>query len=659
VFFFLPIGLDQTSVRRLPWVSLAIIAINVVVFLVVGTAVRSVEEEINRRGQAVMAYWAQHPYLEFPARMLPAGMSEAQREKVALLTESVKSISGSAPESMEQRAQEQQELDRLVAAFQEALGDHPFKAWGLVPAHPQALAFLTSLFMHAGWMHLLGNMLFLYLSGPFVEDAFGRPLFAGLYLASGAVSSLVHIAAFPGSEAPLVGASGAVAGVMGAFLVRFVRTKIRFFYAYFIFVFRTGTVDLPAWIVLPLWFLQQVFFAGLTAESGVAYRAHVGGFAFGFLAALAIKYLRIEERFVAPGIEKAISVTQHPDLDRGMELLARGDTRGARVAFQRVLTAEPRNPDAHLGVWQSHCQDGSAAEGVDHAKRAIEEEVRSGEAELGFAHWREMNAAANDGGPAALRWRLAAVLEPENPAGAIEVLRQLAADGTAGLLAEKARRRLAALGATPPPAASAGPAGAAPPAPPDPAAPLPAPPEPPPEPTVEAAEEPFALGARTSAAVGEAGVVFEDDTGSVQGPPPESGPPTVEVCGLETVQLDGVMLRDATGGCELLPFIEVEKVAVAGITGSGRPYLVLDLVLHRAPGGGRKVERLVSSEFDPRHMVGRPDLAPLQAFRELVRRIAEGAQAELTPATFLVPSAPIPTFASVEEYERAVLATVA
>jgi hypothetical protein len=234
---------------------------------------------------------------------------------------------------------------------------------------------------------------------------------------------------------------------MGAFLVRFVRTKIRFFYFYFLFVFRSGTVDLPAWIVLPLWFLQQLFFAGLSSSSGVAYRAHVGGFVFGFLAAAAIRQLRIEERFIAPGIEKEISVTQHPALDEGLDLLARGDTVAARGAFHKVLASEPRNADAHLAIWQSHCQDGTAAEGVEHVVRAMDEELRRGDAALAFAHWREMVAGTGQGGPGALRFRLATMLEPEDRGAAVEVLRHLATDASAGLLAEKATRRLAALGA--------------------------------------------------------------------------------------------------------------------------------------------------------------------------------------------------------------------
>jgi membrane associated rhomboid family serine protease len=648
---FIPIGLEQTSVRRLPWVTFSIIAANLVVFLASSVAVHRAEEEINQRGQAATAYWAQRPYLEFPMRMLPKELSEAQREKITLLTEAAKSVAGRAPESEEQRRDEQQQLDTLVDRFQEAMAYHPFKAWGLVPAQPKLLAFLTCMFMHAGWLHLVGNMLFLYISGPFIEDAFGRPLFAALYLASGVVSSLVHIAAFPNSEAPLVGASGAIAGIMGAFLVRFVRAKIRFFYFYFFVIFRTGTVDLPAWIVLPLWFLQQLFFAGLSSGSGVAYRAHVGGFAFGFLAALAIKYFRIEERYVAPKIERAISVTQHPALDEGMELLARGETRAARAAFEKVLASEPRNADAHLAIWQTHCEEGAAREGVEHAARAIEEELRSGEVELALTHWREMVAAAGSGGPAPTQWRLGTMLEADEPAAAIEVFRRLAADPGAGLLAEKAQRRLAAMGAT-----------QAPPPPPKPPSPPPLRPAPRPEPA--RVPEYAGVAASVGAAGGPAPPVehvgasdlFEGGAGWLEpAPAAGAGGRFVEECSLETVQTDGLMLRAAVGGCELLPFGEIEKVSVAGIAGAERPYLLLDLILRPAPGGVRRVERLLSTQFDPRQAIGRLELPPLRAFRELVRRISEGAHAGVTPATFLSPTGSVAMFPGVEEYERKAL----
>src|SRR5664280_2626570 len=319
---------------------------------------RAAQEEAGQRGREVMQYWSQHSYLTLPKSVAP-GMSEADRERLRLLAEAMSSASGRQVATPEERADEQHELDGLVQRFREAAARHPFRSWGLVPSDPKPLAFLTCMFVHAGWLHLLGNMLFFYLTGPFLEDAFGRPLFAALYVASGVAASLVFISAFPHSTAPLVGASGAVAGLMGAFLVRFVRAKVRFFYFYFFVLFRTGTIH-----------------AGLTQDSGVAYRAHVGGFAFGFLAALAIKALRIEERFIAPKIEQSISVTQHPALEEGMDLLLRGETAAARAAFATVLAAEPRNADAHLGIWQSHCVEGTPEAGGSHLVQAIEEEVR-------------------------------------------------------------------------------------------------------------------------------------------------------------------------------------------------------------------------------------------------------------------------------------------
>ena len=643
---FIPIGLDQTSVRRLPWVSIGIIAANLAVFLAMSVSVRQVGEETGRRGREVMQYWSRHPYLTLPKSMAP-GMSDADRERLRLLSEAMSGVSGRQASTPEERAQEQNELDGLVQSFRDAAARHPFRSWGLIPSDPKPLAFLTCMFVHAGWLHLLGNMLFFYLTGPFLEDAYGRPLFAALYVASGVVASLVFIAAFPNSTAPLVGASGAVAGLMGAFLVRFVRAKVRFFYFYFMIVFRTGTVDLPAWIVLPLWFLEQLFFAGLSRESGVAYRAHVGGFAFGFLAAFAIKALRIEERFIAPKIEQEISVSQHPALDEGMDLLLRGETVAARAAFATVLAAEPRNADAHLGVWQSHCVEGTPEAGFPHLVQAIEEEVRRGDVALALDHWRELSATARQSGPPALRWRLASALESTDREAAVEIFNSLASDPAAGILAEKAARHLDLLGepVRPRPAAAVAPTPAAarpgpPPGGPPAVVPVTVAPEvsasavaaPPPPPFWEPPQEPEAQPA----------------------PPPEA--PEIESCTVDGLQESGLLLRGPRGGSELLPFQEIEKIAVAGIAASPRPFLVLDLLLQPGLGQPPRVERLLSTTLDPRGLLGRPDLSGLEAFRQVVKAIADGGTATVWPEAVLAPAAPIPMFASLEAYEREALA---
>ena len=375
-------------------------------------------------------------------------------------------------------------------------------------------------------------------------------------------------------------------------------------------MFRTGTVDLPAWVVLPLWFLEQIFFAGLAGSSGVAYRAHVGGFLFGFVAALAIKQLRIEEKYIAPKIEKQISVSQNPALEDGMDLLLKGDLEGARRSFAKVLAAEPRNADAHLGIWQSHCQEGTPEAGAEHLVRVIDEEVRRGEHALALDHWRELVVTAHETGPAALRWRLAGSLATSDSRASVEILRNIASDPAAGLLAEKAARQLAAFGET-----------ALPSAPPPPAAP-----PPPPPPFWEAPPRDSPSDAETR--------------------------PKIEICEVEALQPDGLLLRGAGGGSDLLPYAEVEKLVVAGIAAKPKPFLVLDLLLARSEGQPRRVERLLSTEFDPRHLVGRLDMSGLDAFREVVKVIADGAGAQVFPSGLLAPSTRIPTFETLDAYER-------
>jgi membrane associated rhomboid family serine protease len=618
-------------------VSISIIALNLLMFVVVGTSARDVEQQASRRAQEVIDYWTRHPYLKLPDEVLPPGMSHSERDQLKLVAEAMRSVQGRPAPETEDRAEEQKELEALVRHLHEGVAEHPFKSWGLVPSDPKPLAFLTSMFIHTGWMHLLGNMLFFYLSGPFLEDAYGRPLFSVLYLTSGVAAALVHIASFPHSDAPLVGASGAIAGCMGAFLVRFVRRKIRFLYFYFIVMFRTGTVDLPAWVVLPLWFLEQIFFAGLAGSSGVAYRAHVGGFLFGFVAALAIKQLRIEEKYIAPKIEKQISVSQNPALEDGMDLLLKGDLEGARRSFAKVLAAEPRNADAHLGIWQSHCQEGTPEAGAEHLVRVIDEEVRRGEHALALDHWRELVVTAHETGPAALRWRLAGSLATSDSRASVEILRNIASDPAAGLLAEKAARQLAAFGETalpsapPPPAAfgstskaglAAGPPVSLPPA----QIEVSFAPPPPPPPFWEAPPRDSPSDAETR--------------------------PKIEICEVEALQPDGLLLRGAGGGSDLLPYAEVEKLVVAGIAAKPKPFLVLDLLLARSEGQPRRVERLLSTEFDPRHLVGRLDMSGLDAFREVVKVIADGAGAQVFPSGLLAPSTRIPTFETLDAYER-------
>jgi membrane associated rhomboid family serine protease len=153
----------------------------------------------------------------------------------------------------------------------------------LFPRKSVLLSLLTSMFLHGGLLHLGGNLLFLWIFGNNIEDHLGHVRFAVFYLLSGIAASTLHIALNIDSTVPLVGASGAIAGVMGAYMVWFPRAPVRtlVFLGFFI-----TFIDLPARWLLGFWFVSQFF---TSPNSGVAWAAHVGGFVFGALVALLVR----------------------------------------------------------------------------------------------------------------------------------------------------------------------------------------------------------------------------------------------------------------------------------------------------------------------------------------------------------------------------------
>ena len=171
----------------------------------------------------------------------------------------------------------------------------------LVPAESHWWAYITYMFVHGGILHLVGNMIYLFLFGSCVEDIIGRVHFIVFYFLSGLIASFVYVAMSPGhfaSEIPMGGASGAISGCIGGFLLLLARTKIEFKYILFIFFyFRAGEFFLPAWLVISFWFLRD--FASMVAESafgrhaGVAFAAHVGG-TLGGLALIALEKPRLK-----------------------------------------------------------------------------------------------------------------------------------------------------------------------------------------------------------------------------------------------------------------------------------------------------------------------------------------------------------------------------
>lgn len=296
--FIIPIGHDESRPARLPLVSLAVISLCVLVHaLVRGPAARSDAESERALAEAV-GFYVSHPYLKLDKEISDKVFYSRKEKMLEELLPEIAPVGENARDE-EAVAAEQQVLDGMVAQFRRALASSPYAQWGFVPSRITLRGLLGCMFLHAGWLHLIGNLVIFFVMAPFLEGVWGKALFLAFYLSSGISASLLYALGQPHSSDPLIGASGAIAGVMGAFLVRCWKTNIKFFYFLFL---RGGTFEAPSWLMLPLWFLGQVFNASMMARvqirggESVAYMAHVWGFLFGMLFALAMRRARFEEK---------------------------------------------------------------------------------------------------------------------------------------------------------------------------------------------------------------------------------------------------------------------------------------------------------------------------------------------------------------------------
>lgn len=180
-------------------------------------------------------------------------------------------------------------INVVVFVAELVYGDAFVLRWSVAPAEIASghrwITILTAMFLHGSWSHIIGNMVFLWAFGPEIEDAMNPLRFLVFYLAGGLVAMLAQVVASPRSTVPNLGASGAIAAVMGAFLVTYPRDRMRSLLVIFIFV---RVTFIPAALLIVVWFLIQLLNAGAVANvqtGGVAYLAHIGGCIFGAVAA--------------------------------------------------------------------------------------------------------------------------------------------------------------------------------------------------------------------------------------------------------------------------------------------------------------------------------------------------------------------------------------
>jgi len=168
-------------------------------------------------------------------------------------------------------------------------------SWFSASIHNPGLSLITSMFMHGGWLHLAGNMLYLWIFGNNVEDSMGHLRFVIFYFLCGFAAAATQLISAPESTVPMIGASGAVSGVLGAYLVLHPFARV---HTLVILIFFIQIIELPAILVLSVWFLMQIMssFTAPAGGAGVAWHAHIGGFVVGFLLIRFFQNRRLRRR---------------------------------------------------------------------------------------------------------------------------------------------------------------------------------------------------------------------------------------------------------------------------------------------------------------------------------------------------------------------------
>lgn len=369
----LPIGHDKL-LRRLPYLTITFISLNVIVWLITYPIELHQRKNINALGTELIK--EENKFIPKYLEEHPGKISDPDfRDKFE------ESLEGG--EIVPKESEEYRKWKDIHTRFNRAIKDRIFYKLGFKSKHFSFLNLISSMFMHGSFFHIFFNMLFLWLIGVNIEDYWGRLLFLSLFIIGGIFSILFYTIFNLNSDVPLIGASGAISALMGAFAVRFYNTKIRFFYFFFL-ILRPfwGTFRLYAWFALGFWFTEQVFYAIISrgAFTGVAFFAHVGGFIFGVAAGFAMKFLKVEEKYLEGKIEKQIeSVELNPKLEEAFNKKDSGDISGAVILLKEVVKEESSNNDARLELARSLFTLTKTKESASHYERILKNYYQNGE----------------------------------------------------------------------------------------------------------------------------------------------------------------------------------------------------------------------------------------------------------------------------------------
>lgn len=338
----------RSDQKRIPYVCILLISINCLIFFLLQSRDASIQQEAYRyyeeSGLLALELQEYKKYLSAKGDPAAEEMSADGNSHLVRMMLRDDDFIGLLEDNRIITPQNQifNEWRQKRTAFETRLHQASIYKYGYSPKRQNITGLLTCTFFHGGFMHLLGNMVFLYLVGAILELAIGPLFFLVLYVITGICASALFGIVYPATPGPLVGASGAIAGLMGGYGVVFGLRKIRVFYSLG-FYFNYAMV--PALMLFPFWLANEFFQLFTNKGSNVAYVAHIGGLLSGVTIGIVYKALlknRIDSLFVKAEIKQTVGDI----LDHGLKKLMDFDLVNARREFQKVLVLDPENIQA-------------------------------------------------------------------------------------------------------------------------------------------------------------------------------------------------------------------------------------------------------------------------------------------------------------------------
>jgi membrane associated rhomboid family serine protease len=406
----IPLNHENMHGRRWPYVTIGLIVLNTIFFLAThGTLDREIQEIGQIQGH-ILLLAATHPSTAMNAA--EQRLVENFRRSKAKAWELYSSADRTPLDSWDVEMREwtgprcEEEMIRLGGQLEQIQAESTLGRYAFYPSRRVPLSYLTANFLHGGWLHLIFNMWFLWLAGGVLEDTWGRPLYSGFYLLCGVAALWGYGLVYPNGLIPVIGASGAIAGLMGGFLARFPKTKIQLGFFFWTFRPRLFRFKAPAYAVLPLWLGEQLLSGVMAGESGgVAYWAHIGGFGFGLVTALLLRYSGVEQR-ADQAIQEKVGWSADSRIVEATDLLEKQQFDGAISALRALIAEKPDSVDAHemlpsvfwrkgdtqsyLQAMEALCQLHLKLHNSEAAWQDYEDYLQAGGANIPAASWLEL-----------------------------------------------------------------------------------------------------------------------------------------------------------------------------------------------------------------------------------------------------------------------------